>query len=69
MIYAFSRIRWYTGTSTDDTSDQAEGAAGTTSGELMRYYSSAAYKGFKDDKAVSRVRFGSLTLTLSWSFH
>ncbi|KAK3824664.1 MAG: DnaJ domain-containing protein, partial [Benniella sp.] len=35
----------------DDTSDQAEGAAGTTSEELMRYYSSAAYKGVNDDKA------------------
>ncbi|GJJ67819.1 DnaJ homolog subfamily A member 5 [Entomortierella parvispora] len=35
----------------DDKSDQAEGAAGTTSAELMKYFSSSIYKGFKDNAA------------------
>lgn len=37
----------------DDKSDQAEGAAGTTSAELMKYFSSSVYKGFQDNNAVS----------------
>ncbi|CAO3573964.1 unnamed protein product [Mortierella alpina] len=35
----------------DDKSDQAEGAAGTTSAELMKYFSSSVYKGFQDNNA------------------
>ncbi|KAG0002720.1 hypothetical protein BGZ65_002384 [Modicella reniformis] len=33
----------------DDKLDQTEGAAGTTSSDLMRYFSSSVYKEFKDD--------------------
>ncbi|KAG0042134.1 hypothetical protein BGZ83_000869 [Gryganskiella cystojenkinii] len=35
----------------DDKSDQAEGVAGTTSAELMKYFSTSIYKGFKDNAA------------------
>ncbi|KAF9965302.1 hypothetical protein BGZ70_005083 [Mortierella alpina] len=35
----------------DDKSDQAEGAAGTTSAELMKYFSTSVYKGFQDNNA------------------
>ena len=38
----------------DDKSDQSEGAAGTTSAELMKYFSSSVYKGFKDNAAVRK---------------
>ncbi|KAI8351674.1 hypothetical protein B0O80DRAFT_110882 [Mortierella sp. GBAus27b] len=34
-----------------DPSDQTEGAAGTTSAVLMKYFSSTAFKGFEDDNA------------------
>ncbi|KAF9555910.1 DnaJ sub C member 21, partial [Lunasporangiospora selenospora] len=33
----------------DEKSDQPEGAAGTTSADLMKYFSSTIYKGFKDN--------------------
>ncbi|KAG0378495.1 hypothetical protein BGX24_003664 [Mortierella sp. AD032] len=35
----------------DDKSDQAEGVAGTTAAELMKYFSTSVYKGFKDNNA------------------
>ncbi|KAF8935946.1 hypothetical protein BGZ52_008725 [Haplosporangium bisporale] len=35
----------------DDKSDQAEGAAGTTSAELMKFFSTSIFKGFKDNNA------------------
>ncbi|KAG0206802.1 hypothetical protein BGX28_001828 [Mortierella sp. GBA30] len=35
----------------DDKSDQTESAAGTTSAELMKYFSSSIYKGFQDNNA------------------
>ncbi|KAF9184103.1 hypothetical protein BGZ51_003569 [Haplosporangium sp. Z 767] len=48
----------------DDKSDQAEGAAGTTSAELMKYFSSSVYKGFQDNNtgffAVYRNLFEKL---------
>lgn len=37
----------------DDKSEQAEGVAGTTAAELMKYFSSSVYKGFQDNNAVS----------------
>jgi hypothetical protein len=37
----------------DDKSEQAEGVAGTTAAELMKYFSTSAYKGFQDNNAVS----------------
>ncbi|KAG0280609.1 hypothetical protein BGZ95_009451 [Linnemannia exigua] len=35
----------------DDKSDQAEGVAGTTAAELMKYFSTSVYKGFQDNNA------------------
>ncbi|KAG0366346.1 DnaJ domain-containing protein [Gamsiella multidivaricata] len=35
----------------DDKSEQSEGAAGTTSAELMKFFSTSVYKGFRDDSA------------------
>ncbi|KAF9404883.1 hypothetical protein BGZ94_003894 [Podila epigama] len=35
----------------DDKSDQAEGAAGTTTADLMKYFSASIYKGFQDNNA------------------
>ncbi|KAF9908498.1 hypothetical protein EC991_009762 [Linnemannia zychae] len=35
----------------DDKSEQAEGAAGTTAAELMKYFSTSVYKGFQDNNA------------------
>ncbi|KAI1318103.1 hypothetical protein EDD11_007155 [Mortierella claussenii] len=35
----------------DDKSDQAEGAAGTTTADLMRFFSTSAFKGFQDNAA------------------
>ncbi|KAG0267585.1 hypothetical protein BG011_002893 [Mortierella polycephala] len=35
----------------DDKTDKAEGVAGTTSAELMKYFSSSVYKGFQDNNA------------------
>lgn len=40
----------------DDKSDQAEGAAGTTSAELMKFFSTSIFKGFKDNNAVRTER-------------
>lgn len=37
----------------DDKSEQAEGVAGTTAAELMKYFSTSVYKGFQDNNAVS----------------
>ncbi|KAG0348803.1 hypothetical protein BG005_011307 [Podila minutissima] len=44
----------------DEKSDQAEGAAGTTSAELMKFFSTSIFKGFKDNNAGFYAVYRSL---------
>ncbi|KAF9433163.1 hypothetical protein BGZ76_009813 [Entomortierella beljakovae] len=49
----------------DDKSDQSESSAGTTASDLMKFFSSSVYKGFKDNNAGFFAVFRNLFDKLS----